>query len=119
MSVMAMVVPILPGKAERWQRLIDELKGPRRQQYQESRRRLGVRERIFRQSTPQGDLLVITLEGDDPEGAMRRFAKDTDEFSRWFFRQMGEINGPDAAQGTQGPPQLVVDSDSSVEQQAA
>jgi hypothetical protein len=32
----------------------------------ESRRQAGVRERTFLQSTPIGDFVIVTLEGDDP-----------------------------------------------------
>ena len=120
MSLIAMAVPILPGKTDQWRRFVEELNGSRRNEYQESRRKLGVHERSFLQSTPQGDLVVVTLEGTDPEASFRRFAEGTDGFTRWFLQQVNEIHGIDLAQVMQGPsPQLVVDSERRIERRAA
>ena len=37
-----------------------------------SRRSAGVRERTYLQATPMGELVIVTLEGDDPWGPSRR-----------------------------------------------
>jgi hypothetical protein len=77
-------VPIPAGKTEEWKKFISELKGARKAEFAASRRRLGVRERTFLQHTPQGDLVLVTLEGDHPETAFPEFAKRTDPFTVWF-----------------------------------
>ncbi|MBI4493202.1 MAG: hypothetical protein HY690_10470 [Chloroflexi bacterium] len=111
MALMAIVVPILPGKTAQWRRFADELRGPRHADYAASRRHLGVRERAFFQSTPQGDLVIVTLEGDDPVGAFQRFAASNDEFTRWFVQQVKEIHDFDLTQPPPGPmPELAIDS---------
>ena len=66
MPMMAVAFPILPGKTAEWRAWMEELNGLARQEFDESRRRAGVHERTFLQSTPMGDLVIVTLEGDDP-----------------------------------------------------
>ena len=120
MALIAMAVPILPGKTDQWRRMTDELNGPRRHEYEESRRRLGIHERTYLQSTPQGDLVVVTIEGDDPRTSMQQLADGTDDFTRWFLQQVKEIHGIDLAQVVQGPsPQLAMDSERRLQRKAA
>jgi hypothetical protein len=57
-------MPILPGKMEKWQAMMDHVKST--PEFSESSEAVGVHERTFVQRTPAGDLLIITLEGDDP-----------------------------------------------------
>lgn len=42
MAVIAFAAPILPGKLEAWMRFTQEMLGARRQDYEASRRRLGI-----------------------------------------------------------------------------
>jgi len=120
MALMAIAVPILPGKTEQWRRFVGELNGPRRVAYQASRRSLGIHERAFLQSTPQGDVVVVTLEGANPEEAFRQLGSGSDEFSRWFVQQVREIHGMDLSQPAQWPmPELGLDSEMKIERKAA
>src|SRR6476661_2164702 len=66
MPMMAVAFPILPGKTAEWREFMDEVNGPRRDEFDASRKAAGVRERTFLQETPMGDLVLVTLEGDDP-----------------------------------------------------
>ena len=59
--MLAVAFPILPGKTPEWRAFIEELNGSRREEFVESRRRAGVHERTFLQSTPMGDLVIVTL----------------------------------------------------------
>jgi len=111
MALFAMAVPILPGKTDQWLKFLDELRTKRREEFVASRQRLGVRERTFLQRTPMGDLVVVTLEGDDPQSAFAKFAQADDDFTRWFKAQVQEAHGLDLSQPPPGPlPELVVDS---------
>jgi hypothetical protein len=111
MALFAIAVPVVPGKTEQLRRFIKELNGARHNDFAASRRRLGVRERTFFQSTPHGDMVVVTLEGDDPAGAFKRFAEANDAFTKWFAQQVKEVHGIDLAQPAPGPlPELVTDS---------
>ena len=102
MALIAFVAPILPGKTEGWRKFMAELRGSRFREFSESRRRIGVQERTYLQSTPQGDFVIITLEGDDPAGAFQRFASGNDEFTKWFVQQAKEYHGFDLGQGLPG-----------------
>ncbi len=111
MALLAMAIPILPGKTEQWRRFAAELQGSRRAEYVASRQRLGVHERSFLQSTPQGDLAIVTVDGADPASAVSQFGASADPFTQWFRTQVLEIHGLDLAQPMPGPlPDLVIDS---------
>ena len=66
MSMMAVTFPILPGKTPQWRRWMQDLNGPRREDFAASRSRVGVHERTFLQQLPMGDFVIVTLEGEDP-----------------------------------------------------
>ena len=111
MPMMAAAFPILPGKTAEWREFTEELNGARREAFVESRRRAGVRERTFLQSTPMGDLVIVTLEGDDPAGAFAQMMGATDEFTTWFIERATAIHGVDPSAVTTGSPsELLVDT---------
>ena len=113
MAMLAMAFPIPAGKTEQWKKFVSELTGVRKAEFAASRRSLGVRERTFLQHTPQGDLVLVTLEGDHPETAFAEFGKRTDPFTVWFKQQVSEIHGMDLGAPPPGPmPQQVIDSQS-------
>jgi hypothetical protein len=113
MAMLAMAFPIPAGKTEQWKKFVSELTGARKAEFAASRRSLGVRERTFLQHTPQGDLVLVTLEGDHPETAFPEFGKRTDPFTVWFKQQVSEIHGIDLGAPPPGPmPQQVIDSHS-------
>ena len=76
MAMMAIALPILPGKTPEWRKFIEELNGPRRQEFADSRKQAGVHERTFLQQTPMGDLVIVTLEGDDPGRSFGQLTAD-------------------------------------------
>jgi hypothetical protein len=120
MALMAVAVPILPGKTDQWRQFIAQLNGPRRAEFEASRRRLGIHERAFFQSTPHGDLVIVTQEGANPEDFFRNFGSGTDSFSRWFVQQVKEIHGMDLSQfEPSSMPELSVDSEQPIITKAA
>lgn len=111
-KLFAMAVPILPGKTEQWKTFANELKTTYSKEFKESRKKLGVQERTFFQSTPMGDMIIVTLEGKDPEKAFAEFGKGTDEFTKWFIAQAKEVHGLDLTQKPTGAmPELVVETE--------
>ena len=111
MALLAMAIPLPAGKTDLWKKFMSELKGPRFEAFKASRRELGVQERTFLQHTPMGDLVVVTLEGADPAGAFARFGQGTDDFTRWFLKQVQDIHGIDLTAPPPGPlPELMIDS---------
>lgn len=111
MPLLAIASPILPGKTEEWRDFVGELTGPRAQEFAESRRRAGVRERTFLQSSPMGDVVITTLEGDDPAGAVQKILEQDDDFTRWFLERVGAVHGIDPNGPLPPLPELVVDSE--------
>ncbi len=112
MSLLAYAFPIKPGKTPAWRKWADELNGPRQREFAASRERVGVRERTFLQETQQGDLVIVTLEGEDPAGAFAQMMDGSDPFTAWFLEHVKEFHGIDPIQMGQGAsPVLVVDSE--------
>lgn len=108
---LAMAVPILPGKEQDWQKWSHELKTVRYREFVASRKKLGVRERSFLQRTPNGDMVIVTLRGDDPQAAFSQFGNGDDDFTKWFVEGVKRIHGIDLTQPPPGPlPELVIDS---------
>lgn len=98
-KLFAIAVPILEGKTEQWKKFTNELNSRYKKEFDESRKSLGVQERTFLQSTPKmGDLVIVTLEGENPEAAFQKFGQGTDEFTKWFSSQVKEIHGLDLSQ---------------------
>lgn len=111
-KLLAIAIPILPGKEEEWRKFSQELSGNRKQDFIASRKKLNVRERTFYQHTPMGDFVIVTLEGNDPEGAFQHFASANDDFTKWFVERVKAVHGVDLSQPPPGPlPELIVDSD--------
>lgn len=112
MALFAVAIPIAPGKTEEWRQFMGELTGARKAEFKASRERLGVHERTFLQQTPQGDMVIVTLEGADPMGAMAAFGQGTDPFTEWFVERVKAVHGGfDLRAPLPGsPPELIVDS---------
>src|SRR3990172_3511816 len=111
MPLMAVAFPILPGKTAEWRTWMEEINGPRRQEFVESRHRAGVHERTFLQPTPMGDFVIVTLEGEDPGRAFGQMTSATDSFAGWFLERAKAGHGADlTAPITGSPSELVVDT---------
>jgi hypothetical protein len=111
MPVVAVAIPIVPGKTDEWRTFVDELNGPRRAEFVESRQRAGVQERTFLQQTPMGDLVIVTLDGDDPMTAYMEMMSATDEFTTWFIERATALHGIDlSTMRSAPPPELVIDT---------
>jgi hypothetical protein len=87
MGAVAFVAPFLPGKVEDHRRFCDELVGSRREEYEASRRRLGIkRESAWHQETPAGTVSVVYIEADDPGSACRAWAPRPTRLTNGFGR---------------------------------
>lgn len=116
-KLFAMAIPVLPGKTPQVKKFMTDLMGTHNEAFSESRKKLGVRERTFFQSTPHGDMIVVTLEGENPQDAFSKFASSNDDFTKWFTKEVKEIHGIDLAQPPAGElPELKVDSSAAVMQ---
>ena len=114
-KLFAIAIPILPGKEGEWKKWHHELTTTRYNDFANSRRKMNVHERTFIQHTPMGDLVIVTLEGDDPQSAFAQFATSNDEFTKWFVEGVKQAHGVDLTQPPQGPmPELIIDSQTQV-----
>jgi hypothetical protein len=108
MALVALVVPLLPGKTEDHRQLCEEIVGARREEYEASRQRLGItREAAWHQETPDGTVAVICVEADDPRSAARGMGTSSDPFDVWFRERVRDIHGIDLASPAPLPEQVL------------
>lgn len=105
MASLAFALPVTAGKTEEWRRWSEELRGPRRNEYQASRHNLGITtERAYLQHTPQGDMVVVYLEGDDLQQSFQGLGTSQDPFDIWFRQRAKDLfSGLDLSQPPPGP----------------
>jgi hypothetical protein len=108
MKSVAIAFPILPGKTQDARRFAQEVQGPRRQEMEQSLRAHGAtREEWYLQTTPQGGLVIVYVEADDPTRLFQQWAQSTAPFDTWFKQQAGEISGMDFNQPLSDLPEQV------------
>jgi len=87
---MAFCAPLTPGETERARAFVAD--AYHRDEFTASRRRLDVSaELLTLHSTPQGDIVGIYIEGDDPVKGNAGFAASQDPFDLWFKEQLTKI----------------------------
>jgi len=108
MALLALCMPILPGKKEKWQGMMEQItQQTAKKEVDEIRENAGVHERTFLQETPNGDFLIITLEGDDPAAS---FGKILESLPEDFVDLVKDVHGVDVAAAPPPLPKLVYDS---------
>ncbi len=112
MALMAIAIPILPGKTEQWKQLAAAvMHGPRSAEHRAKGKALGIHERVFLQQTPHGDLAIVTMEGENPEQSFAQYGQGSDPFTEWFVTQVNEIHGINLRNPPPGGfPELMIDS---------
>ncbi len=97
-------LPILPGKTEAARAFLQELEGSRKQDWAACVQHVGmVKEMWAIQQTPQGDLFVIYMAGENLGRSFEQFAASQDEFDRWQKQQVQETTGADMNTPPPGP----------------
>jgi hypothetical protein len=87
---MAFCAPLTPGETDRARAFVAD--AYHRDDFTASRRRLHVSEELITlHSTPQGDIVGIYIEGDDPAQGNRGFAASREPFDVWFKEQLATI----------------------------
>ncbi len=84
---------------EPWRRFLQELSGPRYEEYAQSRRSLGIlAESVWLAPKPSGGgVAVVFLEAEDPERALRELAASETPFDSWYGKEMRRLFGRDFA----------------------
>ena len=83
--LMAVAFPILPGKTGEWQTWMEELNGPRHQEFVESRRRAGVHER--RSCSPPRWVTSLCARRRRSGRSFAQIMSTDDAFTRWFIEK--------------------------------
>ncbi len=97
-------LPILPGKTEAARAFLQEQNGPRKQELVACGQSVGVTKEVWAiQQTPQGDMYVAYITGEDIAHAFKEFAASQTEFDRWFKQQLQETTGADLNTPPPGP----------------
>jgi len=112
MQSVAFALPLLPGRTHADREALSSCgTGARKEAYEDARRRAGiVREAVWIQRTPGGDLGVVYLEADDLGAALTLLATSTEPFDRWFRDHVREVHGVLLEDGL-AVPELVLDFD--------
>lgn len=105
MPMLAMCMPILPGKLDKWKAMMEQLNST--PNFAKSREEAGVHERSFFQQTPNGDFLIITMEGDDPTAS---WAQIMSTMPPEFAEFAAEVHGLDVNAPPPPLPELFFDS---------
>lgn len=96
MPLFAFVAPLQPNKTAEFRQFVAELKGPRKEEYENSRKRAGFRqEAIFLQQTPRGEMVVILQDAEHEKDALAALRSMTDPFHVWYFQRLKDSYGID------------------------
>src|SRR5215469_6909622 len=108
MGTLAIALPTIPGGSTELRNAAGELRDGRRADFEAFHQRAGLtKERWFLQQTPQGELLILVLEG-DPLRAIGTLATSTEPFDVWFREKAKRIHGVDFSQPLPAPPPEMV-----------
>jgi hypothetical protein len=111
MASLAFTVPVLPGIThEDLRRFAQEATEERADTHMASRQPFGgsgiSKELAWLQQTPQGEVVVVYLEGDDPAQWLQTFAASQDPHDLWFKQQALSLFGVDLNQPFEALPEL-------------
>lgn len=103
MESLAFAFPLRPGKAEELRSWGAEILGPRRSEYHAFRRLVLTAVRVYLQRTPQGDIAIIYVEGDDLQRAFEELQTSQAPFAVWLRQRARDLfDGLDLTQVSLG-----------------
>jgi hypothetical protein len=86
------MIPVTAGNTEALKATFVEMAGSREGQCVANRGVMGVtREYVCLQHTPQGDVIIAYLEGDDPSKASERMNASDSEYARWIASSVSPL----------------------------
>lgn len=107
MPVLAMAVPIPPGKTQALEQHLAE--AVERDDLDETLSGFGIsRESWHLQETPAGDMLILVFEADDPLAMLKEYGQSQKDLPVWQRRCLKEILGVDLSEPPPGPPSRLV-----------
>jgi hypothetical protein len=95
MQSVAFSLPLLPDQIDANRAaLVSCWTGARREAFQDARRRAGIiREAVWIQPAPRGDVAVVYLEADDLAAAFTMLGTSAEPFDRWFRDHGRRVHG--------------------------
>ena len=94
MPVLAMAVPVPPGATEALEQHISE--AVKHKDFEATLDGFGIQHESWHlQETPQGDLLILVFQADDPADMLEQFGKSQDELPVWQKKFLKETLGID------------------------
>ena len=107
MAILAYAVPIPPGKTDALLQHLSE--AAEREDLDETFRGLGISGETWHlQETPQGDLLVLVFDAEDPLSMLKAFSESQEELPVWQRQCLKEILGVDLSEPPPGPPSRLI-----------
>ena len=101
--------PILAGKREAWIRFVQALHEGRRQEYEASRRQLGiVAEAFWLVDGGARAMCRVVVRSRQPLSSWPGVTAEADPFARWFARHLAELHGV-ALNQQRAPPALIAE----------
>jgi len=92
-SLIAIALPILPGKIEIWKtKMLERMLGDNKKDADAIRNAAGVRERLYLQKVPEGHIVILTFEGINPEAGYSQIIRNSPPE---FAEAVLEIHGLD------------------------
>jgi hypothetical protein len=102
---LAFCVPVMPGAEDTGRAFAKEAYEKRRDELAASRRALGItHDTVVLNHGPQGDVIAVYLEGDDPVEGNRRFAASRSDYDVWFKDQCKRVFPPEIDLNEPVPP---------------
>lgn len=92
-TMIAMATPILPGKEEVFQEWMRKWKTDFNTEFLDKHNEFRIHERVFLQRTPQGEMTVVVIEGDDVNGYMKYLTSSSDHYCTLMAEMLKEVHG--------------------------
>lgn len=113
--VVTLTASILPGRAEAWRRLCQELLDSRVEWFARTTCRLGVRSlRIWMLPGTHGEIALIQLDVAHPDAILPALASSDMRFDRWLREQFQQLIGIDLAKLAEAERELVLEWDQEI-----
>ena len=111
MASTVFAAPILPGKTDAWKAAIAEISGPRKAEYLQARKTLGITKEVAcLQQTPHGDFACVYVEAGDVSGLIEKMLGATDPFHAWFPQAvLADCHGMSASEPLPPTNQVMLD----------
>ena len=110
MGLVAFAGKLAPGKTDEWRQFVEEMHGPRKDEYAASSARLGIKkERAFLQPGSDGDTVVYTFTRHGAPAIslpplFRDLAGSKEPFDVWYKQRMRDLLGIDFERNGETPP---------------